>query len=192
LKNFNGILDGELWVKADRVIELAKKENWNEAVFIVFDVLEMDGNDLKSKSLKERRAILEKLNFQHPIYITEQYKNLKEAWELAETQNWEGLIAKDVNSPYVEKRSPYWLKIKRYHEVVITIDSLETGKSHGTFICNDGVLNDIRVGSLSNDYVNQYLKAKGEGKVVKAEIQYLNKTSSNHYFQPCLKRLLIE
>jgi len=194
LKNFDGILDGELWVKQDRVTELAKKENWKEAVFIVFDILEIDGTNLRNKTLKERRAILETLNFQHPIYITEQYKNLNEAWKRANEGSWEGLIAKDIRSPYLEKRSPYWLKLKRYNEAVVTIDSLEQTNTqlHGTFICSDEVLNDIRVGSLSTKYVDDYLKAKEKGKVVKAEIQYLNKTNTGHYFQPTLKRLLIE
>ena len=87
LKNFNGTLDGELWVKNDRVSELSKKENWNEAVFVVFDILELDDNNLKSKPFKERRALLEKLGFKHPIYVAEQYTNLKEAWDLANERN---------------------------------------------------------------------------------------------------------
>lgn len=191
LNNINAVLDGELWVKSDKVIELSKTENWNEAVFVIFDILELDGKDLRKLPFKERRQILEQQKFNPPIFITEQYKNFDEAWKLAEENNWEGLIAKDLTSPYLEKRSPYWLKIKRYNEAVVTIDKWEQGSTHGTFICNDGILNDIRVGTLSTKYVEDYLRAKKEGKEVKAEIQYLNRTTSNHYFQPCLKRLLI-
>jgi len=191
LNNFNGVLDGELWVKSDRVTELSKTENWNEAIFVVFDILEYKGKNLRQLPLKERRKILEEQDFKLPIMITEQYATLKEAWDLAEDRDWEGLIAKNLDSNYVEKRSNYWLKIKRYKEAVVTIDEWEQGKTHGTFICNDGNLNDIRVGALSVKYIEEYLKAIKEGKIIKAEIQYLNKTNTGHYFQPCLKRLLI-
>ena len=84
-----------------------------------------------------------------------------------------------------------WFKLKRYEEVVVTIDEWEQGKNHGVFICNDGVINDIRVSTLSTQYVDEYLKAKEDNKVVKMELQYLNKTTTGHYFQPCLKRLIL-
>ena len=193
LNNLNAVLDGELWVESDRVVELSRTENWNEAKFIIFDILELNGQNLRALPLKARREILEQQKFSPPIFVAEQYKTFDEAWDLANKENWEGLIAKDLSSPYLEKRSPYWFKLKRYSEAVVVIDKLEqTDKQlHGTFICNDGNLNDIRVGSLSTKYVDEYLKAVSEGKEVKAEIQYLNKTTNGHYFQPCLKRLLI-
>jgi len=192
LNGINAILDGELWVKSDRVVELSRTENWNEAVFMVFDIQKLDDKDLTKLPLKERRKILESLNLQPPIFLTKQYANLKEAWDLAEKENWEGLIAKDLNSPYLEKRSPYWFKLKRYKEAVVTIDKWEQGNTHGTFICNDGILNNIRVGTLSTKYVEEYLKAVKECKRVDLEIQYLNKTTTGHYFQPILKRLIIK
>ena len=58
LKGLNAVLDGELWVESDRVVELSRTENWNEAKFIIFDILELNGQNLRGLPLKARREIL--------------------------------------------------------------------------------------------------------------------------------------
>jgi len=98
-------------------------------------------------------------------------------WEFVEKMKYEGLIMKDENSPYVDKRSNYWFKLKRFEETELKILSWEKGKNHGTFICSDGKIDDIRVSALSTKYVEDYLKM--ENKEVKIEIQYLNNCISN-------------
>ncbi len=39
-----------------------------------------------------------------------------EAFRIAKSQGYEGLVAKDLSSPYVEERSTYWLKVKAHQE----------------------------------------------------------------------------
>jgi bifunctional non-homologous end joining protein LigD len=39
-----------------------------------------------------------------------------EAYKLAKRRGYEGLVAKDDSSPYVERRSRYWLKVKVHQE----------------------------------------------------------------------------
>ena len=39
-----------------------------------------------------------------------------EAYKLAKRRGYEGLVAKDESSPYVERRSRYWLKVKVHQE----------------------------------------------------------------------------
>jgi bifunctional non-homologous end joining protein LigD len=39
-----------------------------------------------------------------------------EAYKIAKHSGYEGLVAKDLSSPYVEKRSRYWLKVKVHQE----------------------------------------------------------------------------
>jgi ATP-dependent DNA ligase len=94
----DAILDGELaW---DR-----------ESGFHVFDIIWVDGRDVTSLPLTERRELLSKLPLRAPVY---RVKELREAepWERAREEGWEGVIAKRLDSPYEHKRSKHWLKMK--------------------------------------------------------------------------------
>jgi bifunctional non-homologous end joining protein LigD len=89
-------------------------------VYIVFDVLELDGKDLRPQPLKARRRVLERLASNHGMIFparrlsTDGFK----AWEEAVSRGYEGIVAKDSESPYVAGRTLKWLKVKQveYHE----------------------------------------------------------------------------
>ncbi len=92
------ILDGEL--------------TWDrETGFHVFDVLWLDGRDLSALPLRERRHVLDLVPLTPPLYRTPAIDD-QEPWELARRNGWEGVIAKRLDSPYEEKRSKHWLKMK--------------------------------------------------------------------------------
>ena len=92
------ILDGELaW---DR-----------ESGFHVFDVIWIDGRDVTSLPLTDRRKLLGKLPLRAPLYHVKPLDK-KEPWEHARAEGWEGVIAKRLDSPYEHKRSKHWLKMK--------------------------------------------------------------------------------
>ena len=84
------------------------------AVYCVFDLLEIDGEDLTPRALIERRARLEQA-----IRPTESLR-ISEAWQgeserrytEACRSGWEGLIAKRADAPYTRGRSRDWLKLK--------------------------------------------------------------------------------
>jgi bifunctional non-homologous end joining protein LigD len=83
-------------------------------VFCVFDLLEVDGEDLRDRPLLERRARLTAAIRPSPA------SQLSEAWRddsqwrfaRARRSGWEGLIAKRAQAPYVPGRSRDWLKLK--------------------------------------------------------------------------------
>ncbi len=83
-------------------------------VYCIFDLLEIDGEDLTGRPLVERRARL--LRALHPGSALQP----SEAWcddsegRFAEAcrSGWEGLIAKRADAPYVAGRSKNWLKLK--------------------------------------------------------------------------------
>jgi bifunctional non-homologous end joining protein LigD len=92
------VLDGEL--------------TWDrESGFHVFDVLWLDGKDLTTLPLAERRRILDGIALRPPLHRTKAIDH-PEPWELARTRGWEGVIAKRLDSPYEQKRSRHWLKMK--------------------------------------------------------------------------------
>jgi ATP-dependent DNA ligase len=93
------VLDGEL--------------TWDVGIleYHVFDIPWLDGEDLTSRPLTERRARLDALPFDPPLVRVPPMDDA-EPWERARREGWEGVIAKRLDSPYEQKRSKYWLKMK--------------------------------------------------------------------------------
>ncbi len=124
------IVDGEIAVLNDSgVAHFGSLQNWrSEAdgslVYYVFDILYLNGYDLKNIPLIERRAILKK------NLPPEDIIRLSENFEITATKllanasqiGMEGIMAKKADSTYTEgERTKLWLKIKgnKRHEVVI-------------------------------------------------------------------------
>jgi ATP-dependent DNA ligase len=91
------ILDGEL--------------DWSGAAYHVFDVLWLDGRDLRALPLEERRAVLESLPLRPPLLLMPRLDH-PQPWDHARRKGWEGVVAKRRGSPYESRRSPHWLKMK--------------------------------------------------------------------------------
>jgi bifunctional non-homologous end joining protein LigD len=82
--------------------------------YYVFDILWLDGEDVRDRPLRERKAILkDALNFQNHVRLTA-YRNEAGEAMFAEAcaKGWEGVIAKRADSAYTAKRSKDWLKFK--------------------------------------------------------------------------------
>ena len=81
------------------------------ADYHVFDVLWLDGQDLRSLTLEARRARLWDIPFALPIARVRPLDG-PEPWARACREGWEGVIAKRLDSPYEPRRSKHWLKMK--------------------------------------------------------------------------------
>ena len=103
---------------------LAQRHQHYVPVFLyVFDVLWLEGHDVRQLPLRTRKRLLKAaLQFHGNVRWT-QYRNEagKPMFEEACRKGWEGLIAKRAGSPYVTTRSKDWLKFKCEHgqELVI-------------------------------------------------------------------------
>jgi bifunctional non-homologous end joining protein LigD len=94
------------------------------AVYLyLFDLLELDGSDLRARPLRERKRLLRRaVRFQGRVRFTPHRAGDGEAFlRDACSRGWEGLIAKRADSPYVSTRSGDWRKLKcsRAQELVI-------------------------------------------------------------------------
>lgn len=80
----------------------------------LFDVLYIDGCDVRDIPLLERKELLRALlKYNHMLVYTHYtIGNGLALFKKACLLHWEGLIAKKIDSPYVSKRSTYWLKFK--------------------------------------------------------------------------------
>lgn len=139
LFNSKAVLDGELIIKKEASIgsfnELQQRLNRKNpskkllsdspSGLIVYDILSVDNNDLRSLSFLERRKQLELWLQQHPssqIILSDLLK-LKTNQSLLELKNEilaekhpavEGLMIKQISSPYLAGRPKgYWYKWKR-------------------------------------------------------------------------------
>ena len=71
----------------------------------------LDGRDVMSLPLDERRALLKALPLRAPLRRVAALDDDK-PWERACAEGWEGVIAKRRDSVYEHRRSPNWLKMK--------------------------------------------------------------------------------
>ncbi len=87
--------------------------------YYLFDILYCDGYDLREVPLVDRKRFLRRLldprdPFRYSDHV--QGRGL-ELFRLAQEQGLEGIVGKHARSPYVSRRSPYWLKFKVRQEL---------------------------------------------------------------------------
>jgi len=83
-------------------------------VYCVFDLLELDGEDLTGRPLLERRARLERaIRLREGLQLSDASRgDAERRFAEACRSGWEGLIAKRADAPYARGRSRDWLKLK--------------------------------------------------------------------------------
>jgi len=84
------------------------------AVYFVFDLLYLDGYDLRQVDLGRRRELLEEVVAPGGVLrISEAFPGAgEELLEAAREQRLEGIVAKHARSCYESKRSRDWVKVK--------------------------------------------------------------------------------
>lgn len=136
------LLDGEV-VAFDRHrvsrFQLLQQGN-SAASYAVFDCLYRNGYDLRKAPLLERRAVLQKLiPDEGTIFLSRQLSTDGiRAYEEAKKKGYEGLVAKDLASLYLEQRSTKWLKVKVHQEEEFVIAGYTAPT--GTRICFGALL----------------------------------------------------
>jgi len=186
LKNINAVLDGEIYFPNGCVSDASIEENWSKCRYAIFDILKFRGFDTIKEPLYGRLKLIEEIvKGLKNVELINTFNGIEEGWKFVKDNNKEGLILKNPNSIYEDKRSKNWIKVKNFEEIVEEIVGYEEGKQKGAFILESGG----KMSALSEDFVKQYFKLKEKGKVF-AEIEFLYRTDSGKLFQPVLKRLI--
>jgi ATP-dependent DNA ligase len=159
--------------------EIQERAEKLKAKIMAFDILELNGENLRLKPLWKRKEILrQNIKDNELIEVARQYELFSEVWAIVEQQQLEGLIAKHKNTAYEGIRSSYWNKIKNWKEIVIEFDSYENAKSEnnpfykGIVLTNSEGLRCSCLGKKSEE-VKRILQEQGK---VKASCQYLEHT----------------
>jgi bifunctional non-homologous end joining protein LigD len=159
--DINAVIDGEVVVLNEKGISnFGSLQNWRSEAdgslfYYVFDIIWLNGYDLKSLLLTKRRQILKDiLPNENMIRLSENFETTAtEFLATASKMGMEGIMAKKEDSVYVEgDRTREWLKIKsnKRHEVVI-----------GGFTQNEGsvkTFSSLLVGVFDNgrlDYIGK-------------------------------------
>jgi len=92
------------------------------ATAITFDILSFNNEDLTGTEYSKRKEILKELLSGYPtdetgeyspIKITKDWEDPLEAWAFVGLHKLEGIVEKDLHSPYIGKRADSWVKVKR-------------------------------------------------------------------------------
>jgi bifunctional non-homologous end joining protein LigD len=96
--------------------KLAQRARTHVPVFFyVFDVQWLDGHDVRALPLRTRKRLLaSELRFSSRSLRLSTHRNRdgEALFEQACRKGWEGLVAKRADSPYTDRRSRDWLKLK--------------------------------------------------------------------------------
>jgi bifunctional non-homologous end joining protein LigD len=105
------------------------------AVFLyVFDLLRLEGDDLRALPLRERKARLRRaLSFHGPVrFNPHRNERGEELFREACRKGLEGVVAKRADSPYRSSRSRDWLKLKCHAEQELVIGGFTAPKGSRT------------------------------------------------------------
>lgn len=182
--DINAVIDGEVVVLNEKGISnFGALQNWrsetdDKLYYYVFDILWLNGYDLKLLPLTRRREILKDiLPNENKIRLSENFEtSATEFLTTAAKMGMEGIMAKKEDSVYVEgDRTREWLKIKsnRRHEVVIggftqNEGSAKTFSSLLVGVFDNGRLDYIgKIGTGFNDKSQKEIMAKMKKLVTK-------------------------
>ena len=112
-------------------LSIEKMRKRTPVTYMIFDLLELNGNSLLNEPFTERRQQLAKLSlpdetWQLSAYHTGDGRDLQEA---CRNFGLEGIIAKRLDSPYLPgKRPGTWIKIKNWRRQELVIGGWTEGK----------------------------------------------------------------
>lgn len=120
LGGHSAVLDGELCAldengRADFSLLQMRGTKPARIVYVIFDLLSLDGTDLTREPYSTRRRRLESLGLEGSAWMVPAYHvgDGEALLEATRAAGVEGLVAKELSSPYLPgKRSRSWLKIK--------------------------------------------------------------------------------
>ena len=205
------VLDGEIACTDDHGLPswpLTHKRNaqtrsfaqWAQqspASFFAFDVLHARGDDIRGRSYRDRRTVLESLDWQLHTQLVPASENAEAMWEFVVANEMEGLVAKDPAGIYVglARRSAAWVKIKRRQTVSCMVGGYDRGdgaraSSFGAlhlFLVDPVHGTLVQVGKVGSGFNNRELKEVSRRLATPpliVEVEYLDVSPSLVLRQP--------
>jgi bifunctional non-homologous end joining protein LigD len=136
----------------------------NPIHLFLFDVLYLDGYDLRAVPLIERKRVLnEILSPTDRIRLSDSFRDHgREMLEAARQNGLEGIIAKRIDSKYESRRSPDWVKVKAVNEAEFVIGGFLKGERSyfGSLVLGSYENGKLKhVGQVGTGFTERTLKA---------------------------------
>jgi len=117
LRKHRAVLDGELVCldEKSRPVFLELVHRRRRPAFVAFDLVHLDGEDLREATLLERKALLARLipeSFFSLLYAQHVVYNGRALFHQACALDLEGIVAKLGSAPYRATQPAHWLKIE--------------------------------------------------------------------------------
>jgi len=143
-----------------------------QVIYMVFDILFCNGVWTLNQTLSNRQALLKEMLVPHPyVQMVPSYTNIEELWAAAQSHELEGIICKDLSSPYSPNgKDKRWQKRKIISDVTAVAGGL-------TF--RDGRVNALLLGLYDDQGRLQYIGHAGSGKLKMEEWRQLTKNALN-------------
>lgn len=133
----SALIDGEVCVQDERGVtdfgelQSAMTKDPSRLVFFAFDLLHLNGVDIRRKPIEERRAhlrwILEGTSTKH-ILISDEYDGEgADFFKLADQMGLEGIVSKRKGSTYTSGPTQSWLKTKCWHTDTFDVIGVDKG-----------------------------------------------------------------
>ena len=170
------VLDGELVVPGQggspdferlqaraRAAATPTRRAASPVVFVAFDLLALDGVDLTARSLRDRRALLERLGLEahYRLRLSPVFTDVDPRLLLAKAREFglEGILSKKVSSPYAAgRRSRSWIKTVLAEQRVFTVGGIAQGRSR-----RPGAVGSLLLGASSGDGGLEFVGEVGTG-----------------------------
>jgi bifunctional non-homologous end joining protein LigD len=129
-----GVFDGELVAFGDDGLpsfgrlsrRVLHRDSSVPLALILFDVLEVEGLSTMRQPYRERRAILEVLDFGHGCHVCPSFDDGAALWESVCERRLEGVVAKRLSEPYrpgergwIKRKNPGWSRYAAERESAI-------------------------------------------------------------------------
>lgn len=170
----SAVIDGEMTVQnADgrsdyRAFRKAVKGGPGKLVFVAFDLLMLDGKDIRGETTLERREKLRNLLNDPPAAI--QFSDAvhgggRAFFEAADAMGLEGIVSKRAKAAYVSGRSRAWLKAKCYTLSELEVAGVLEGRDQPTMALMVDPQNNYLGGAfITNRHIKERLLARVRGK----------------------------
>lgn len=189
----NFVLDGEI-ITTDGVFnslqhrsnlsdlgKIARAKTDYPIKFMIFDILFLNGLDLRNKPLKERIGILQeffsaRLGSQIPKIELVLYQPIDEALSFAKSNKLEGIVIKNMLSFYEGRRSQSWKKLKLFKQA--DMKAVRYTINNAGLRLEDLSLNAVQCSGNQSDEVKRAIDNNGYCDII---IQYLEKTKDDRF-----------
>ena len=147
--------------------------------YMIFDVLNLDNENLMLNPLKDRIKLLNLFHFDdlyENIGLVDYEDNIYSCLNYARRNDCEGILIKNMDSLYEHKRSKNWLKLKFFKEDNLRV--VRYTENPAGIRCEDKKLNAVQVSGFQHKEVKQAIDEVGFCDIT---ISYLEKTLNNRY-----------